>query len=107
MSKEEEPGTLTVEHILPRNPGPQWDAVLKSDETLLEDCLYRIGNLCLLTKVNKEIGAAGFDEKKIVYTTSKIILTNKLATASTWGRKEIDQRQAHMAKLASSVWRFQ
>lgn len=107
MSKEEEPGTLTVEHILPKSPGPDWDPILKSDDALLEDCLYRIGNLCLLTTVNKEIGVVGFDEKKKVYAISKIILTHQLAEVSNWDRQAIDQRQARMAKLAASEWRFQ
>jgi hypothetical protein len=108
MSKEEEPANLTVEHILPKNPGSDWTAILKADDTLLEDCLYRIGNLCLLTTDNnKEIGAAGIDQKKKIYAASKIILTKQLVTVSTWNRQAIDKRQVRMAKLATSVWRFQ
>ena len=107
MSQEEDLGTVTVEHILPKSPGPQWEKVLKADDSLLEESLYRIGNLCLLTKVNKDIGTASFDEKKVAYAKSKIILTNHLATLTSWDRQAIEHRQARMAKLAVSVWRFQ
>jgi hypothetical protein len=107
MSKEEELGTLTVEHILPKNPGTHWAEVVDADDTLLEDCLYKIGNLTLLTKVNKDIGTSSFDEKKIVYGKSNIILTDQLAKLPSWGRQAIEHRQARMAKLAVSIWRFQ
>jgi hypothetical protein len=74
---------------------------------LIEDCLFKIGNLTLLTKVNKDLGTASFDEKKAVYGKSSIIITNQLAKQSSWDRQAIDHRQARMAMLAVSAWRFQ
>jgi hypothetical protein len=57
---ENEPETLTLEHILPKNPGQEWAAVLKDDPIFREDCTYRINNLCLLTKGdNKDLGPRG------------------------------------------------
>jgi hypothetical protein len=104
MSQEEDLGTVTVEHILPKAPSPKWP----KDEVMLEEYLYRIGNMCLLTRVpNKDLASASFDEKKAVYAKSKIILTNQLATVASWDRQAIEHRQARMAKLAASVWRFQ
>ena len=107
MSDEEELGTLTVEHILPKSPGQAWNDVTKADEALLDECLYKIGNLCLLTKINKDIGTIPFDEKKKVYQKSKIILTHQVAEQSSWDRQAIEKRQTRMAKLAASFWRFQ
>jgi hypothetical protein len=107
MSQEEELGTLTVEHILPKSPGANWEQVVNADDALIEDCLFKIGNLTLLTKVNKDLGTASFDEKKAVYGKSSIIITNQLAKQSSWDRQAIDHRQARMAMLAVSAWRFQ
>lgn len=107
MSKEEDLGALTVEHILPKAPGAKWDKVTKVDESLLEESVYKLGNMCLLTSVpNKDLGSASFEEKKQIYAKSKILLTKNLATVAAWNRQAIDHRQAHMAKLAASVWRF-
>ncbi len=107
MAKENEPGTLTVEHILPRKAGDEWSAVTKKDPTIVEECALRLGNMCLLTKVNRELGRKPFSDKKPVYAKSDIILTSMLAQNSDWARPNIEQRQAHMAKIAVSVWRFQ
>jgi hypothetical protein len=43
------PGDLTIEHILPKNPGPEWSSVLKADPTIVEECAVRIGNTVLLS----------------------------------------------------------
>ena len=42
---------LTVEHILPRNPGAEWAEVIRDDPEIVEDSAYRLGNLCLLGKL--------------------------------------------------------
>jgi hypothetical protein len=55
---------LTVEHILPRAGGDEWKKVIAADKTVVEDCAYRLGNLCLLTKVNKDLDRASFTTKK-------------------------------------------
>jgi hypothetical protein len=108
MSKELEPGSsLTVEHILPQHPGSAWDSVIRADPEVVEDCADRLGNLCLLTKVNRELGRAGFDTKKETYAKSALLITQKVTNYGTWGRAFIEKRQAHLAKLAVSAWRFQ
>jgi hypothetical protein len=55
---------LTVEHVLPRNPGAEWEDVIKGDPEIAEDCTYRLGNLCLLGKSNKKIGRDAFARKR-------------------------------------------
>lgn len=107
MPGELVPGTLTVEHILPKNPGKEWEDVLKADSTLADECTFRLGNQCLLTDVNKKLGRLPFSEKKKTYQKSKLITTKEVANYSLWGRKEIEQRQINMARIAVSVWRFQ
>lgn len=100
-------GTLTVEHILPRTGGDEWEKVIKADENIVEECAYRLGNLCLLTKVNKDLGRAAFSKKKTVFKQSQILTTQELESYSSWARAEIEKRQQKMAKLAPTVWRFQ
>jgi uncharacterized protein DUF1524/uncharacterized protein DUF262 len=107
MPGELEPGgALTVEHILPKNPGKEWSAALKADPELHADCLFQLGNLCLLTGVNKDIGRKGFDEKKKVYGISKLITTKSIANYQKWDRKSIVNRQKALANLATATWRF-
>jgi hypothetical protein len=106
MANEWEPSVLTLEHILPKKPGPEWKPQLDVDKDLLEDCLTRLGNMCLLTSVNKELGSLGFEKKKKTYIGSDLELTKELASIGNWDRTAIEARQAQMAKLAPVVWRF-
>lgn len=106
MANEWEPAVLTLEHILPKKPGPDWKSVVVADKDLLDDCLMRLGNMCLLTSVNKELGSTGFENKKKTYADSELELTKELANISTWDRAEIEKRQTDMAKLAPTIWRF-
>jgi len=96
---------LTVEHVLPRRPGAEWKKAFESDPDLLEDALHRLGNLCLLTDVNRRLGNVGFDEKRAVYDRSELLLTREVSAFDSWGRQAIDQRQDRMAKRALTVWR--
>jgi hypothetical protein len=107
MPGELEPGTLTVEHILPKNPGSEWETVLASDPSVADDCTHRLGNLCLLTEVNRRLGREPFDTKKQIYDRSQLLGTKEVAIHSGWGRREIESRQAKMARLAVATWRFQ
>jgi hypothetical protein len=107
MAEESQPGAVTVEHVLPKSPGEEWMDLIESDPSIVEDCVFRLGNMCLLTKVNKDIGRSSFDLKKKTYSESRIGITNELAEASHWNRETITHRQAKMAKRAAEAWRFQ
>jgi hypothetical protein len=53
---EHEPKTgLTVEHILPKKAGAHWAAELGDDPALHDECVHRLGNMCLLTSVNRSL----------------------------------------------------
>ncbi|NEU95971.1 DUF262 domain-containing protein [Bradyrhizobium uaiense] len=65
MAGEWEPAVLTVEHILPKKPGADWKAILTADPEIVEDCVVRLGNMCLLTKINEKLGNKGFPTKKL------------------------------------------
>jgi hypothetical protein len=97
---------LTIEHILPKNPGPEWEDVIGVDPELVEDCVYRLGNLCLLGKLNKDVGRKIFSEKRLEYGRTDVQTTRSLTNYSKWTREEIDRRQAAMSKRAVAIWRF-
>ena len=99
--------TLTLEHILPRNPGSQWKGELQADKALAEDCTHQLGNLCLLTDVNRALGTKSFARKKESFAESTMLLTKQVADYQTWDRQSINHRQQEMAKLAPAAWRFQ
>jgi hypothetical protein len=95
-----------MEHILPKSPGEHWKKEIAADPELHEDCLYRLGNLCLLADANRALGNKAFSEKRGVYAKSRLRTTSSVADVSKWGRVEIDKRQTLMAKLAVAEWRF-
>ena len=102
------PGNLTVEHILPRNPGDDWSSIISADPSITEECATRIGNTCLLTEGgNNKLGGKSFEDKRKVFEASDLITTKAIAAHSAWDRKNIDHHQAYLAKLAASTWRFQ
>jgi len=99
--------TLTLEHILPKSPEDAWKDQLESDNSFAEDCTHRLGNLCLLTQVNRSLGNRSFEEKKKVFAQSELTLTKQVSDCEEWTREQVEKRQARMAKLAASHWRFQ
>lgn len=98
--------SLTVEHILPKNPAQEWRQVLIQDPQLQEDCTYRLGNMCLLTGVNRHLGNQPYEQKRPVFDDSHLELTRSVADFATWDRGSINERQANLAALAVAYWRF-
>ena len=96
---------ITLEHILPKNPkNGDWTSLLDED---IRRYKTRIGNLCLLQKsANSAIGNRCFEDKKATYKASDYKLTKMLSNESHWGPEEIDNRQAHLAKLAIRAWKI-
>jgi hypothetical protein len=98
--------SLTVEHILPKSPSSSWRSALQQDASLGEECTYRLGNLCLLSGINKDLGAESFDEKRKIYAKSRLVLTRKVSNYTEWNRDSIEKHQEEMARLAVTAWRF-
>jgi Protein of unknown function (DUF1524) len=107
---ENEPGSLTLEHICPKNPGAEWYKLTKADPGFKEDCIHRLGNMCLqIPGDNRKNARSSFEEKKKIYAQSTIKLTSNIPIyfpSPDWDRQSVDKRQSHMAKLAVAVWRF-
>lgn len=107
-SEELDPSiSLTVEHILPKNPGTGWAAMLQRDPEVVDECANRLGNICLLSSVNRKLGNRPYSEKRSAYAASDLLLTQSVAAEEEWGREAIERRQGQLAKLARAVWRFE
>jgi hypothetical protein len=98
--------SLTLEHIFPRSPGEKWSSLQAKEPEFADDYTYRLGNLCLLTGVNRALGNKGFDRKRKVFAESDLLLTRDIAAYKEWDREAVEKRQAYMARLAAAYWRF-
>ena len=93
-----------IEHVLPEHPDGHWD---QFDEQQRDSFTYRLGNLTLLSAGrNRDVGNAGFAEKRSTYAESQFAITRRLAEEyDSWTVDKIRSRQSWMAKQATSVWR--
>jgi hypothetical protein len=98
--------SLTLEHILPKNPSGAWSKELKTDPDLRTTFLHRLGNLCLTEeKLSLKVGSSGFAQKcAAIYSQSQLRLTGEVANYENWNRRSIEERQAGMARLAVAAW---
>jgi len=101
------PGSVTLEHILPKSPQLHWKEEIELDPKLIEDMLHRLGNMCLLPEVNRALGNRSWGDKKEQFARSRLRTTHTLTQYETWGRQQIETRQEYMADLAVAAWRFQ
>jgi hypothetical protein len=68
----------------------------------------RLGNLCLLTDVNRALGNKSWIDKLAAFKKSRLRLTNTIDPSAypKWGSSAIEQRQARMTDLAVALWRY-
>lgn len=114
LEGQEESGSLydfetdsgTIEHVLPESYPENWQEHFSEEE--FEKNIYLLGNLTLLepSRNNKEASDKSFEEKKKVYAASKFALTKKI-TDPQWRPVNIKNRQMHLAKLATAIWKIQ
>jgi putative uncharacterized protein SCO5329 len=95
------PSRVHVEHIYPKTP-------LQGREfPNHEDVVYRLGNLTLLGKgINVAIKNSSFEEKRLKYKDSDILMTRELLKWDTWTASSIEERQRQLAELAVDIWKF-
>ena len=93
---------ITLEHVLPENPGSGWPQI---DEESANAYHKFLGNMVLLQfKTNSSIGNSSFDEKKKVLAESAYDLTRNVVRFNTWGIDEIKERQRELARIATKTW---
>jgi hypothetical protein len=104
LSYEDDFGT--IEHILPENPGADWEQFFSQDEQA--KYIYRIGNLTLLesSKNSTKCQNLSYAEKLPIYQTSKYRITNTISYME-WTPAQVSSRQEQMARWATAIWRIQ
>lgn len=93
----------TIEHILPESYSDSYKEKFNEDQ--FNKNIYLLGNMTLLepSKNSKIASNKPFNEKLIVYKTSKYKMTSKIIS-DEWSPKAIKFRQAKLSKIASSIW---
>lgn len=92
---------VNLEHILPMKPDANW--TISAD--IVSAFAKRLGNQTLMrAKDNSDLKSTGFKEKKNVYKDTPYVLTQELATVSTWDEKMIAKRQLQLADYAVKAW---
>jgi hypothetical protein len=100
--------TLTIEHILPKNPSTEWADVIRTDTSIVNDCGGRLGNMCLLSDPrNREAARQGYAKKRAIYEGSDLLTTKRVAKSPYWDRKAIEHHQAWLCSKAVGIWRLQ
>ncbi|MEW5742573.1 MAG: DUF262 domain-containing HNH endonuclease family protein [Myxococcota bacterium] len=95
----------TLEHVLPENPGASWAHFSEEDRRRFTN---RLGNYVLLSRdENRALGAASFEDKAKVFQQSSRPTTRWAGESADWTVQAIIDRQARLADLAVSVWRFE
>ena len=69
------------------------------------DVAYMLSKETGYIKVS-HFGDKTFEEKKPIYSTSKFAITKKISDPQ-WHSQNIKSRQAHLAKLATAIWKIQ
>lgn len=106
---------ITIEHIFPRNPDPEWKQKLSEEEYnyIKEHYLNTIGNITLSGN-NRILGNKYFTEKQEMnvngkeqgYKFSRLWLNRDLKDATKWGKEEIEKRINIMTERFLKVWPF-
>ena len=93
---------VTLEHILPQNPGPGWKHITPDEAKANYN---RLGNQALLPgSVNSKIGNSEYSDKKAALQASGFSLTSEAAANTIWSIAEITARQQRLATLAVKAW---
>ncbi|MCB0595194.1 MAG: DUF262 domain-containing protein [Lewinellaceae bacterium] len=106
---------ITVEHIFPQNPDPNWKITLGEEEFnfIKENYLNTIGNLTLSGN-NGRLGNKYFTEKRDMsldgkeqgYRYSRLWLNKGLADLEQWDKKTIESRFKRIAKRFLQIWKL-
>lgn len=95
---------LTVEHVLPHKPSPEWEEAFGSQ---LDGVVNRLGNMVLLTSPdNKSANRELFDKKKAIYDASGFYLAKKVAEYQVWDLDMLNDYQHWLADKAAQVWKI-
>ena len=100
----------TIEHIMPQHLTPAWTEALGPNYAKIhETWLHRLANLTL-TGYNPNLSNNTFIEKRDAevggYKVSGLRMTQKIATKSSWGLPELEERSKEMVEYAQKIWSY-
>ena len=98
----------TIEHIMPQHLTPAWTEALGADYAEIhETWLHRLANLTL-TGYNPGLSNKSFAEKRDAeesgYKASGLKMNQKIASKTSWGLAELQERNDEMVALAKKIW---
>ncbi|UVS79865.1 hypothetical protein Actkin_03615 [Actinokineospora sp. UTMC 2448] len=101
---------LTIEHVLPQNPSPEWLAHL-AEETLPDETVeelharlvHTLGNLTL-SGDNARLSNHPFERKQEILKSSNLEMNKRIAATERWGAAEIHARADELFDLAATIW---
>jgi hypothetical protein len=105
--------TLTVEHVLPRNPieGSEWTRWYPTAE-IHTKWIHRIGNLVLLARA-KNAAASNYDfaKKRTMYFATRggispFALTTQVLQEREWTPQVVERRQAELIAHLRALWQM-
>ncbi|MBN2340940.1 MAG: DUF262 domain-containing protein, partial [Deltaproteobacteria bacterium] len=101
-----ESASITLEHILPENPGAEWSHI---DESKQDSLIFRLGNMTLLKRTaNRDLGNSGYEQKKTFYKESGFQMTRAIAeNYEEWDEDKVDSRQKQLANVAVGIWKVE
>jgi hypothetical protein len=103
---DSETDPATIEHILPENPGREWEDMIPPEQW--EKLVYRVGNLTLLEAgANREVGNGAYAAKVNKYRGSIYAMTKAISedAPAEWTAELLADRQRSLAERAAHVWR--
>ena len=91
-----------TEHILPQHPA----GLDREEAAAHEEIVHRLGNLTLASRNwNRMMGNRSFDEKKICYGKSILLVQRELATCEEWNEASIRERGTRIIAFALKRWK--
>ncbi|MFI8006243.1 DUF262 domain-containing protein [Streptomyces sp. NPDC086010] len=101
---------ITVEHVLPQNPGLQskWRADFTVDDR--KKWTHRLANLVLLSRAkNSQVQNLDFTDKKERYLRRGVVafpLTTQVLGQTTWTPEHLEKRQTELLGILTEEWRL-
>lgn len=85
---------LSIEHLMPQKPTPQWYAALQTDADTYEQNLHRLGNLTLASRPdNSKMSNNVWEYKtKILSSTSHLKINEEILKKPHWTIQDIEDR---------------
>lgn len=102
------PGTITVEHILPRNPpeDSEWVKIFSEEER--KEWTNKLGNLVLLSgSKNSKAYDYEFNKKKEIYFKEKCTpfrITQQIMDKEKWNLKELKDKHEQLLATAKEIF---